>query len=152
MAETLQVRNLAQDPRNHVLRRLRPKNRQGLLLGSGVRMRKKGARMTELSIADLSENLEVLLQGVAEGYLEVTDDAGTVLSVEALTALAGGKAIKAPKVPETVEDLKVPETPKHSETPADLQVPETKKAPAAPKEKPAPKSKKKGLFSGKDKE
>lgn len=149
MAETLQVRNLAQDPQNHVQRRLRPGNYQGVILGNGVRMRKRGARATEIAVADLEEHLEILMEGVSGGYLEVKDSSGAVLSAEALAALGGVKVKAAPAAPSAKAKAEPEAAPEAEAEPEADAEPESSDSPAEKVSKP---KKSKGLFGGKDKE
>ena len=72
MREVFLVRNPARDPSSHTARKLRPGNYTGFLLGDGRRIRRAGARCTELSFKDVYENREMILEGIRLREIEVS--------------------------------------------------------------------------------
>jgi hypothetical protein len=125
--EMLCIRNLAHDPLSRVHRRLRPGNRTGFLLEDGTRIRRHGGAPKEISVLTVLANLDKLVDGVENRYVEITDPThnGTVVSTEMLKSL---KRLLSHGLEELVEELPDYPTEPEEEAPEREMSPEADKA------------------------
>ena len=117
------VRNLARDPQSRVKRRLRPGNKTGFLLADGTRLRRLGARATELDTKTLEENKEALAEGVEHGYIEICDPSGRPMTPAQILGKAAPPAKTKKEPPAKTE----PEMDTQAEPQEDTQVEKPKK-------------------------
>lgn len=83
------VRNLARSPETKTIRAQRNGRWTGFLLDNGTRIRRKGARGTEIDHASLMANLADLTWGVEDGYIEVLGPDGNVIPLAELKKMQG---------------------------------------------------------------
>jgi hypothetical protein len=88
--DAVHIRNLARDPVARVARKLRPGNKTGFILSNGTRIRRKGRRKTEISGREALDNQELIADGINDGWIEVTDTTGQVLSMEDFQSRCSG--------------------------------------------------------------
>jgi hypothetical protein len=70
--ETILIRHRSYDAESKVIRNSRAGRRwQGFLLSDGTRLRRKGARGTEVGLDVVKENADAILEGIITGYLEI---------------------------------------------------------------------------------
>jgi hypothetical protein len=73
-SNSLQVRHLSYSPTAKTIRDSRAGSRwQGFLLSNGTRIRRKGARYSEIGLASVAEHADSLVEGFVMGYLEILD-------------------------------------------------------------------------------
>lgn len=106
------IRNLARSPLSRVARKTRAGGRYtSFILEDGSKIRRSGARGSPISLEKMKLNVEYLLQGIKDGFVEILDPAGKVLTLEQLHRLTIEDApIPIIKTPEPM--TKVIETPK----------------------------------------
>lgn len=78
------LRNLSRSPESHTTRVSRKGRWTGFILDTGTRVRRKGPRYTEIDEATLKANLEEIIWGVEDGYIEVLTSDEKPIACEAL--------------------------------------------------------------------
>lgn len=154
-----QVKHLATDPRHHAVRARRLTRRMGVVLQSGLSIKQRGARLTEIGRDDILADFGKLTDAVSDGLLEIVCEDGYVLSPDMLQGddwesvlaefkkhLGSGDLEKLNEQPSAPMEMVVSEgAPKVTVIEAPLSpVPEVKAAPKAMAEEvtPAPAKKK----------
>jgi hypothetical protein len=91
LRESFIIRNLARDPSSKVMRKLRPGNYTGFMFSDGRRIRRAGARGTEVTFKDALRELDRIIEGVELREIEVIAPDNTVATAEQLKSW--GKAM-----------------------------------------------------------
>lgn len=96
------IRNLSRNPETKRIRAQRNGRWTSFMLDSGMRIRRKGPRYTEIDESALRANLGEIVWGIEEGYIEVFSSEEKPLSIQDIKSLFEKK--EEPKVSAPVKE------------------------------------------------